>query len=260
MNTKVAQDIHYAWRSLGRNRISSAGIILTTAIIVSASACIFSVLYGLFFRPIPLNESDRLVMLWESNRETGQSHLPVMDAAYPEYRQKLSTFEGLGAFIPYDASAHPIRDSATDERVKTALATPELFRLLDVSPKIGRTFSDAETEPRASPVAVLSHRFWDRRFGADPHVVGRSLTLNEYGERIQYRIVGVMPPGFEFPSPLFRDAPDFWVCMTRTPIGRFVPGNHFFTIGKRKQTCSLAAVQADLSLVAARIAVSTAAL
>jgi hypothetical protein len=177
-------------------------MIATIALVIGACTAIFVTLDGLLLRQFPFRDADRLVMLWESNRETGVEHLPVNEEAYPVYRRRLSSFTEIAAFIP--SGGNPRRLPETNERVTQVAATLELFNVLGATPLKGRVFSAADGRPEAPRVAVLGYRFWMTHFGGSADAIGREVVVNQWGRRVHYMIVGVMPDAFEFPHPLFR--------------------------------------------------------
>jgi len=251
----LAQDIRYSLRVTVKHRAFNAGMVATIALVIGASTCIFAALYGLLFRQFPFKDADRLVMLWESNRETGVQHLPVTEPAYPVYRQSLSSFEEIAAFIPPSPGLPPKRIAETGELVTKINATPELFQLLGAVPFLGRGFSASDEQPEAPYVAVLSYSFWNGHFGGSADIIGRELVLNEFGRRRSYVVVGVMPKGFEFPYPLFPDKPDLWTILRYDPNpSTFYPVNLFYVVGKLRESVTLAQAQADLDRVARQIA------
>jgi len=244
-------DLRYSLRVVLRHRTWAAGAVATIALVVGVSTGMFAAIYGLLLRPYPFPHADRLVMLWESNRDTGVRHLAVTESAYPIYRKDLSNLATLAHFIPSDPG-FPVSLADSRRAITFVRAAPELFSVLGVSPLFGRTFTDAEGVFPAEDVAVLSYRFWMAHFSGRREVVGTKLRLRLAGRLESFTIVGVMPLTFEFPHPLYPGRPDVWASTQRVP-GRFRPGNNFYTLALLKPSSTLAAVQTAVKRIAERI-------
>ncbi len=234
--------------------------ILTLALVIGANTAIFSAIYGLLFRSLPYRDSDRLVMLWDSNRRTGQEHMGVMEGSFPILESEAKSFSGMGAFTGMGALGSMFADKlwGTDERVATTLCTSQLFPVLGVSPFLGRTFSpqndvyDEHARSSDSSVAILSYAFWQRHYGASADVIGKTLALNDYGKHQEYTIIGVMPQGFAFPYPMFAEKPDVWLPY---PISNahFSPGNNLLVIARLRTGVSPRNAQAELNTITGRL-------
>jgi putative ABC transport system permease protein len=249
----LGQDLRYARRVVLKPRAFNAGMIATIALVIGASTAMFVTLDGLLLRQFPFRDAERLVMLWESNRDTGVDHLPVNEEAYPVYRHRLSTFTEIAAFIPIAGDRRRLAE--TNERVTQVAATPELFDVLGAKALVGRVFSRSDLSWDTPRPALLSHEFWMTRFGARADVIGRDLVLVASGRRYMYTILGVMPREFTFPHPLFPDKPDLWTVLRYDPEPpHFYPNNFFYVIGKLKASVALARAQVDLDRVARQIA------
>jgi putative ABC transport system permease protein len=228
----LLQDVRYGLRMLAKSPGFTAVAAITLGLGIGANTAMFSVLYGLVLRPLPYANSSRLVMLWDSNHKTGQKHITVMEGSFPILRSQAKSFEDMAAFHsnPLD-NLVATKLWGTEERVATTFVSPQLFSILEVPPLLGRTFTASEgiaivsgDEQEAAHVAVLSYAFWRRHYGANPDVIGQTIALNEFGEKKQFTIVGVMPKEFDFPYPLEPDEPDFWTNYSTT-TGVFYPGS-----------------------------------
>jgi putative ABC transport system permease protein len=231
-----------------RRRAYSLGVIVTIAIVVAASTCVFVAFYGIFLRQYSFRDFDRLVTLFETDRDTGQRHLPMTDSAYPIYKEQLASMESVAAFIPVSRGFDERRVD-TGEPVSLVVASPDLFPLLGITPQIGRLFSKREGLSGGEPVALLSADLWQRSFGSRRDVIGQTLRLKDVGGRDDYTIVGVLPADAAFPYPLYPIRPDVWVSY-REHRGRFVPGHHLQVIGKLKVSATVATLQTELEQVA----------
>jgi putative ABC transport system permease protein len=245
-------DFRYSIRSLAKDWKFAFASVATLALVIAANTGLFSVVYGVVIRHLPYQGSERLVMLWESNRKTGTEHLPLMEGAYPIYKREVRSLENVAAFVPPNPSLPAVTLWQTTERVKEVLASAELFELLNQPPVAGRLFVASDDRTDAIPVALLSHRFWIAHFNAEPNVIGTTLSLNEFGSKANYVIVGIMPQGFDFPYPLFPDETDVWLSLPYTGP-RFPSGNNFLAIGRLRPGIGLLQAQAELDTIAAGI-------
>lgn len=189
----LLQDARFGLRQLRANPLPSLVAVLTLALGIGANTAVFSVVNGVLLRPLPYRDAERLVM-------TGMS--------LPEYRDFMERNRVFDAMTAWTSNLYTIRGTEPEE-IRGALVRSSFFPLMG-EPMLGRPI-DATTE--RTPVAVLSHALWRRRFAADPAVLGRSLDLNGS----PHTIIGVMPPSFQFPDRTF----DVWVpllnAMVATP-------------------------------------------
>jgi predicted permease len=200
-------------------------VVLTLALGIGASTTFFSVLDGVLLRPLPFPDADRLVQVWETEPGGwGSASAPNVRA----WRDEGGVFEGLA---PYLRSVRTVRSEGVPEPLDVVEAGADLFSLLGVAPRLGRTFVPGEDRLDAPRVAVLSESFWQRHLGADPAAVGKTLNLD--GEI--FTVAGVMPRGFRFP--LETSEPDLWIPLQLPPhlatawsqrflnvVGRLAPG------------------------------------
>lgn len=254
----LLQDIRFALRMLRNSPGFTAVAVLTLALGIGANTSMFSVLYELVLRPLPYADSSQLVMLWDSNSKTGESHIPVGEGSFTILRNQAKSFDDMAAFSSGGGGTHLNTLWGTDERAATAIVTPRLFSVLKVAPLVGRTFTDSEgiavadgdhwSSPR---VAILSYAYWRQHYGGSSGALGKRINLNEFGEKRQYTIVGVMPSGFDFPYPLARNKPDIW---TNLPIVQTDRGSQDLAVlGRLKKGTSLAEAQIEISTIAARM-------
>jgi predicted permease len=187
----LRQDVGYATRTLLRAKGFAVTSILVMALGVGATTAVFSVADHVLVRPLPFPESTRLVKLWQDDSLRGYSRLQLSPAKYRDWKQMATGFSSMAAFT---SASMNLTGAGLPERLKGALATTELFSTLGVHALLGRTFLSTDADgPR--PV-VLGAALWNRLFGGDPNVLGRTVILDE----TPHVIVGVMPPTFDFPS------------------------------------------------------------
>src|SRR3989442_2609093 len=191
--TTLLQDLRYGTRSL----LKTPGLALTAvaalALGIGANTAIFSVVDAVLLRPMPYARPEHLLMLWQSDTTRWARRGWVSRANFLDWKRDTRTFESLAAFRD---RSYDLTGSAEPERIDGEWVSASLFPTLGVKPLYGRVFLEEEDRPGAAQVAVLSHRLWQRRFGSDPGIVGKPITLN--GQSVT--VVGIMPPGFRFPG------------------------------------------------------------
>ena len=256
----LLQDFRYGLRMLAKAPGFTAVAVLTLALGIGANTAMFSALYGLVLRPLPYAGASRLVMLWDSNRRTGGKHIPVMEGSFAILQSQARSFEDMAAFTSADLRGGLLSSRlwGTEERVAIAGISPQFFSVLGVAPLLGRTFTASECVATSNGesweyahVAILSYAYWRQHYGANPDVIGKTITLNDLGEKEQDVIVGVMPNGVDFPYPLSTNKPDLWVNL---PIpDSFTPGNNLQVLGRLKAGVSMDQAQAEIHTIAERI-------
>lgn len=190
----IVHDLRHAARLLRREPGYAAIAILAIALGIGATTTLFSVTYGVLLKPLPWPQPDRLVRLEERRGgRTGRIPWTITNGTYLAWRDSSSTLESLGGWMSLPAT---FSEGGEPERVRMGRLTPSLFAVLDARALTGRVFDDADAAPRQVDKVILSHGFWQRRFGGAPDVVGRSIRL----DYLPYTIVGVMPAGFAFPD------------------------------------------------------------
>jgi putative ABC transport system permease protein len=235
----LLQDVRYAIRLLIRRPAFSIVAILTLALGIGAATSIFSVVDAVLLRPMPFPDPERLVLMGIIGKNAGEFPLP--DTDFQEWRQRNHTADAVAA---YSEGPINITGDGRPERIPGAFVTDQFFRILGTAPERGRAFQDGDDRPGAQKVAVISHRFWQRRFNGRDDIVGHSANFD--GQ--QHTIVGVMPPGFEYP---WHDT-EVWAILTMNPPTRRGP---FYTNGlaRLKQGVTMEQVRANLNDVAAQM-------
>src|SRR5215510_2478821 len=184
-------------RQAGRSFRSAPGLALTAiaalAIGIGGNTAIFSVVDAVLLRPLPYDAPDRLLMLWQNDTNFSAPRTWVSPANFIDWKKESRSFESLGAFR---IRSFDLTGSGEPERIDGQWVTAGLFPALGVRPLYGRLFLEEEDRHGAPRVILLSYRLWQRRFGSEAGIVGKSITLN--GEPTT--VVGVMPPGFRFPG------------------------------------------------------------
>ena len=183
----AAQDLRYAFRILRRNPGFTAAALLTLALGIGANTAIFSVVNGVLLRPLPFPKQDQLTMIWE--RDTDGSRTNTGWPTFMDWSQDNHSFTGMAALSFWTPTFIGAHDAETLNGFR---ASAQFFDVMGVHPEFGRGFLPAEDVRGNNFVVVLSHGFWQRRFGSDPAVIGKPIQLGSQ----QYTIVGVLPANF----------------------------------------------------------------
>jgi putative ABC transport system permease protein len=242
------QDVRYTLRTLRKSPGFTFVAVFALAVGIGGNTAIFSLVDAIRSKALPYPDPDRLVQLWGNVQRT---RVERRGASYPDYldwRAQSKSFEDIAAG---DAQWMTFVGSDEPERIQTEFVAAPYFSLLGVSPARGRGFEANEDDvARPAPVVVLSDGFWKRRFGADPQVIGRTLTLCCAAR--QYTVVGVMPPGFKGLS----DAAELWVpfAMYASPGTMADRGSRgFAALARLKPGVTLAAAQRDMDAISRRL-------
>ena len=239
----LKHDLRYGARLLWKNKGFTAVAVVALALGIGANSAIFSVVNTVLLRPLPYKEPERLVMVWEDDAKHGFPNDTPAAANYADWRDQNQVFEGMAAMA--DQSFN-LTGSGDPERIDGKRVNANLFELLGVAPQHGRAFAAEEDRPGGNKVVILSHALWQRRFGSDAGLVGRTLTLN--GEA--HTVVGVMPAGFQFPD---RQA-ELWVPIAFTQQEAANRGRHYLEVVARlKRGVTLEQARAEMSTIAARL-------
>ena len=186
----LIDNVRIALRTLVKSPLYVATVVLTLALGIGANTAIFSVVNGVLLRPLPFEEPERLVGLWETKEENRR--VPISAANFRDWQERTQALEN--ATIVQNTRLNLIGGDEP-ERVEGVMVSPNVFETLGTSPAIGRGFLPTEDQPGAHTVAVLSHAFWLRRFGADESLVGRTIKL----DTTSYTVVGILSPDFSWP-------------------------------------------------------------
>lgn len=205
----MIQDIRFGVRMLFSNPVFTLAAVLSLAIGVGATSAIFSVVNGVVLRPLPYSEPEQLVRLWHSKPQMGLTQMSIPGGNVQVWREQAQSFAGIAAFR---ATNLIFTGEAEPEELRGGLVSANLFPLLGYQPLIGRGFLPEEEKAGSEKVMLLSHKLWQRRFGSDPDIIGRTIALNHTDS---YIVVGVMPPMVRFP-----ETAEFWAPETATAKGR----------------------------------------
>lgn len=188
----LMQDVRYAARRLIRSPGFTLVAVLTLALGIGANSAIFSVVYGVLLRPLPFAQPDELVLLYTAYPDD-ETRYPLSAPDFMSIHDEARSFSGVAAV---DAGTQTLTGVEEPVQIYVGGVSDRFFDVMGVSPVLGRTFVPEENRPGAGETVVLGNGFWRERFGSDPGVIGRTMTLNG----VQREIVGVLPPGFDFPG------------------------------------------------------------
>ena len=246
------QDIRYALRVLAKQPGFTAVVVLTLALGIGANTAIFSVVNAVILEPLPFSDSKQLVELHGTDAHLGDMHRALSYPDFADFRAQNRTLESVAA---YDTNTATLSGSGEPRHLDTALVSANLFDVLRTTPLLGRTFVASEDQP-GTHAAILSYHLWTSQFGANPHIVGHSITLDAKA----YTVVGVMPASFQFP--LTAQPRDLWTTFGERMVsnGTDPPmtserGAHFLTaIGRLKPGVSLLRANADADAIGGALA------
>jgi putative ABC transport system permease protein len=238
----ILQDIRYRIRILLMGRGVTAAAVVTLALAIGVTTAMFSVVDAVVLRPLPYENPEGLVMVWETYAPSGFDEMFASAPDFLDWREQNQVFEHIAAL---QSGSVNLTGSGDPERVRAWSVSPSFFQILGVDASLGRHFLPEEENEGRHQVVVLSHGFWKRKLGADPSAVGRVVTL----DGSPYTMVGVMPPGFEFP-PGFPPT-DLWRPKSFGPKDQENRRNHNLSvIARLKSGVSLARAQAEMSVLA----------
>ncbi|MCH9649667.1 MAG: ABC transporter permease [Deltaproteobacteria bacterium] len=190
---KLWIEIRYALRMLYKARSATFPAIIALAVGIGATTAIFTVVNAVLLKPFGFQDADRLVVIWESAPSQGYDEIPVSPADYMDWRAQSSVFEELAAFEERKVS---LRQAEGSEQVDAAAVTPQFFSLLGVGAQTGRPLLEEDGLESSERVVVLSHPYWQSRFGGASNALGQTIQLD--GEA--HTVVGVLPASFRFPA------------------------------------------------------------
>jgi putative ABC transport system permease protein len=250
MIERLWQDVRYASRTFKRSPGFALIAIVTIAIGVGANAAIFSVVNATLLRPLPYPRAHELVLVSGSNRQTGQSTGDATPANFLDWRARNHSFAGMAAFressVTLSSGDHP-------ERRRAAMVNANFFDVLQVAPALGRAFTGEDEVHGADRVAVISDALWRERFGGRPDAIGQRVRFDNE----PYTIVGVMPPGIDYPGKAQVWIPPHWQVpddpLLSSAVDPSTQRNHgyFFVLARLKPGFALKGAAADMDAVAA---------
>lgn len=241
----LAQDARYALRTLRKSPGFTGVAVLILALGIGACTAVFSLASAVLWKPLPFAEPDRLVVLWNDfTRVGGTDRGNPSPANYVDWKARSRSFEDMAALIDVN---YNLTGDGEPQKLAGIRATSNLFSVLGLDPILGRTFTPDDEGADALPVAVVSERLWLSRFGGDPGLIGRSITLNG----LAHVVVGVVPAAFRFPNP---DAL-VWVPARFSPEELAARDSfYFFVVGRLEPDVPLSTARAEMATIADALA------
>jgi putative ABC transport system permease protein len=242
------QDLRYGARMMLKNRGFTAVAVITLALGIGANTAIFSVVNAVLLRPLPYKDSNQLVWFWENLPDFPHANLSPAD--FLDYQAQTRAFDDIAAYRPMDFT---LTGDGQPEQIRGLIVSANYFSVLGIEPEAGRAFQPEEGRSGTARVAVLSHSFWQRRFGGDRNLIGKALTLS--GQSVT--VVGIAPPDLKIErAELWLNprnvVPDMLLTVASDPAT--LRGSHYLhAIGRLKPGVTLPQAQEEISAVAARL-------
>ena len=239
----MLQDLRYAVRMMARNPGFTAVAVFALALGIGANTAMFSVVDAVLLRPLPYDEPDRLVMVWETNFTNAVTRSQVSPVTYTEWRDNSGLFEEVAGW--WYPQLNLTDEQGDPERARAIDVTDRFFAVLGADALVGRTFLPGEDQPQAESVVVIGHGLWQRRFGGDASALGEVVRL----DGVPHTIVGVMPPGFDYPNDT-----EVWRGLSWDPSQHSREARFFEVVGRLRPGLDRVQAQADLDALAVRLA------
>jgi predicted permease len=239
-----AQQLRFAWRSLRRTPAFTISAILTLVIGIGASVAIFAVINGVLLRPLPYGEPDRLVGTWFSLPGVSIEKGNQTSGTYYTFRRFARSIVNMGLSQESAVNLAAPGGVGEPERVSSAFITGSLIPTLQVTPLLGRNFSETEDAPNGPIVAIISEQLWRTQFGSDPAIIGKLVDINGMSREV----VGVMPASFRYPTAETR----LWFPLQLDPNASFSGGFNYNGVARLAPGFSVEAAQRDFVTVLPR--------
>jgi putative ABC transport system permease protein len=241
----LIQDLRYGIRMLARKPGFTLIAVLTLALGIGATTAIFSVVNAVLLRPLEFKQPDRLVRIWESNPARNWPEFSASVPNFKDWQQQQSVFEQVAA---QEFWTFNLTSTGEPERLSATRVTANLFSMLGVTPLMGREFLPEDEEAGRNRVVIVSHGLWQRRFGSDPALPGKTIQLDGQS----YEVIGILPPDFRFMG-----GRDLWVPLVldaaREPWRADRTNHTLMVFGRLKPGVSLEQADADLNTIAGRL-------
>jgi len=237
------QDMLYGFRTLWKKPALTIVAALSLALGIGANATIFSILNATLLSNLDYPEADRLVVLWSAPLNRPGIRNGVTAGNYQAWKDRNQSFQSIGGLYSFPSNLGAERDGSPAERLDGQHFSYSMWDVLGVKPWKGRVFTkDEDQDGNPAPVMVLSYSFWERRFAADPNVLGRKVLL----DNLETTIIGVMPKGFDYAN----STSDFWAPLGITPQQKSSTASFLLVAGRLKPGVSMQQAQAEMDSIA----------
>jgi putative ABC transport system permease protein len=236
------KDLRYAVRNLVTRPGFTVIAVVTLALGIGANTAIFSAINALLLKPLPLPEPERVVAIWDKVPSRGVVHNEVALANYLDWRSQSQSFEQLALYRWWSTNLTGVE---SPERLQGFLVTANFLDALGMKPLMGRNFAEEENQPGKDLVAIITYSLWQRRFGGDPNILNKTISLNS----VTRTVVGVMPERFNFPKGAEVYAP---LAIT-SEIAQQRGFHSYYVVGKLKPGASSQSAQAEMDNITARL-------
>jgi putative ABC transport system permease protein len=234
-------DIAYALRMMRRTPLFTAAVVLTVTLAIAANITIFSVVNAVMLRPLPFKDPNRVIQVAEKNDKLNLPSFGSSVLNFLSWREQTQSFEALAAIA---TNNYTLTGTGEPEQLSGNRISPALTRVLGITPLVGRDFTDEEEKPSAASVAMVGEGLWKRRFGADPTLIGRTITLNDSPTTV----VGIAPAALNLIS-----GGDVYTPLTIDRAKEIRLNHVIFTVGRLKPGISMAQAQAEMNNISLRL-------
>jgi putative ABC transport system permease protein len=239
----VIRDLRASIRSLLKKPGFTVVVVSMLAVGIATNTAIFSVVNGVLLRPLPYENDDRVVTVWQTAPNRGVDREETSPADFFDWQEQSQSFEEFGLAEPW---GHLMTGDAEPEAIRSWVVSPGFFEALGAQPFLGRTFLPEEYQPGSSPVVIVGYKWWQSHFGGDRKLIGRKLTFNNEATTV----VGIMPPEFEYPP-----GREVWAPRPRRANDMQNRGRTFiFVVGRLKPGREREQAQQEMDAIAARLA------
>lgn len=255
----LVADLKYAFRQLRRSPAFTAVAVATLALGIGVNTAIYSVINGVLLRPVPFRDPGALVMVWETDRQSGTTREPSSWPDYEDFTRGTRTLSGLAAIAGLQSNL--TQPGAEPRRLTTVGATSGYFALMGIRPLMGRTYTDAEDGPGGANVILLGESLWRREFAANPAIVGSNIRLDDSS----YQVIGILPAGADFaldqlharaayhaPYTVAGDV-DAWMPLRASSATTPRQTHPFLVVGRLAPRNTVATAQHELETIAAEL-------
>jgi predicted permease len=239
----LLQDLRYGLRTLWSNPGFTLVAVTVLALGISVNSAIFSVVNGVLLKPLNAHNPEKLVFIFENRTQVKDSASTAAPANFVAWRERSKSFEGMAA---YGGQNFNLTGTGLPEQLSGATVSTNLFSLIPAKPAMGRDFLPDEDKPESERVIILSHSLWQRRFNSDPRIIDQKITLSENA----YKIIGVMPQGFDFPGNV-----EFWtpLVISEGTVGG-MGGRILSVMARLKPEATIQQAEAEMNAIAENLA------